>query len=440
MQIIKGSYTPTTQQLELHYLAANHRFGVVVCHRRMGKTVWAVNTLVDAALRSTKQAARYAYIAPYYKQAKQVAWDYVKQYSSHIPNVRYNESDLSVDYPNGARLRLYGADNPDSLRGLYFDGLVLDEMADTKPDLWGKVLRPTLSDRKGWAYFLGTPKGIDSFYGLYERAQSDPTWFAALYRVTDTNMISDDELKAARAEMTDAQYAQEFLCDFSAVTDDTLIPIVLASEAAARNIHDTDVQGALRVLGVDVARYGGDSSVIMPVCGLKCYDPYVYKGINNIDLGEQIINKINMFRPDHVRIDAGGGAGVIDYIRSQGYTCTEVHFGSRNTPATYLNKRAQMWDGVRKWLEAGGSIPDNKDLISELCAVRYKIRSDNSMQLESKDDIRARGGRSPDLADALALAVGIPLKRRQVSVTNVSTGVTSSRIGNLSRGLRSGRR
>src|SRR4051812_27503527 len=102
------------------------RFSVLVVHRRGGKTVLAIMRLIDAALRCSKKDGRFAYLAPELKQAKDIAWSYLKQYSALVPGVQINESELFVLFPNGARIRLYGADNPDAMRGRYFDGIVID--------------------------------------------------------------------------------------------------------------------------------------------------------------------------------------------------------------------------------------------------------------------------------------------------------------------------
>jgi hypothetical protein len=388
------------------------RFGVVVCHRRFGKTYWAVNTLIHAALTTKKAEARFAYIAPFYKQSKQVAWDYFKQFTHMIPGLTYNEAELRLDMPNGARIRLYGGDNPDTLRGIYLDGVVLDEVADMRPNVWGEVIRPTLTDRLGWAVFIGTPKGIDLFYEIYQKALIESDWFAKIYRADETGLIPSDELAAARREMTEQQYAQEFLCDFNASTGNTLIPISIAVAASQRNINDANVRGAVKVLGVDVARYGDDRSVIFPVQGLKAFQPIVFNDISNIDLGNAVISQIKSFEPDYVRIDAGRGEGVIDFVRSQGYKCTEVNFGGIPSSAYYANQRAEIWHGMKKWLESGGAIPNIPELVSELSAPEFSFGSSNKMTLESKEKMRARGLRSPDYADALALAVGIPMKLR----------------------------
>ena len=117
-------YTPRPLQRQLHQSLEQYRWSVFVIHRRFGKTVMLLNHLIKQSLLSDKQNPRYAYVAPFLKQAKTVAWDYLKYYSDPIPGRLYNETELRVDLPNGARIRLFGADNADSLRGMYLDGAV----------------------------------------------------------------------------------------------------------------------------------------------------------------------------------------------------------------------------------------------------------------------------------------------------------------------------
>lgn len=192
------------------------RWASLVCHRRAGKTVACIADLVDAALRSKRPSPRYAYVAPYYTQAKDVAWTYLKQMVAHIPGVDINESELRADLPNGSRVRLYGADNYDRLRGLYLDGVVLDEFADMDPRAWPEVIRPALSDRQGWATFIGTPKGRNAFYELHMAAIASPAWFSMMLRADESGLIPAGELDDARQTMTAEQYAQEYLCSFDA--------------------------------------------------------------------------------------------------------------------------------------------------------------------------------------------------------------------------------
>lgn len=218
---ISTGYEPRQLQAFLH--RALRRFNVLVMHRRFGKTVFCINHMIDAGLRNEKHNPRYAYIAPLYSQAKKVAWDYLKQYALVIPGATANEAELRVDIPrpdrgDTIRFQLFGAENPDSLRGMYFDGVCLDEYGDMPPTLWTKVIRPALADRMGWAIFMGTPKGQNSFYELYEYAKkgTDPDWFGALYKASETKLIPQSELDANRAQMSEDEYEQEFECSFLA--------------------------------------------------------------------------------------------------------------------------------------------------------------------------------------------------------------------------------
>lgn len=198
------------------YHDRRQRWGVIVAHRRAGKTVACVNDLVKAAILERKPEGRYSYVAPFYNQVKDVAWAYLKRYAGPVLASPPNESELRVDLLSGARVRLYGADNPDRLRGVYHDGIVLDEFADQHPAIWGEVIRPALSDRRGWATFIGTPKGRNAFYDMHKRAESDPEWFSLVLRASETGIVPQDELADAARSMTPEQYAQEFECSFEA--------------------------------------------------------------------------------------------------------------------------------------------------------------------------------------------------------------------------------
>jgi hypothetical protein len=171
------------------------RWACIVAHRRAGKTVCCINDLIKSVLTCTKPNPRLGYIAPYYAQAKDVAWTYLKEFSAPLPGVEINESELRVDFHNGGRIRLYGADNYNRMRGIYLDDAVLDEPADMDPRAWPEVIRPALADRQGRATFIGTPKGRNGFFEVWDNASRDPAWFRT---------------------MMPEQYAQEFECSYDA--------------------------------------------------------------------------------------------------------------------------------------------------------------------------------------------------------------------------------
>lgn len=191
------------------------RWACLVAHRRCGKTVACIADLVSSAYFSKLTDARYAYVAPQFNQAKDIAWTYVHRMTEGL-GVIPNESELRVDFPNGARVRLYGADNAGRIRGIYLDGVIMDEPADMRPSVWPEIVRPLLSDRFGWATFIGTPKGHNAFYHIYQAAVADPTWLSLRLRASETGIIPQSELDDARKAMTEDQYAQEYETSFEA--------------------------------------------------------------------------------------------------------------------------------------------------------------------------------------------------------------------------------
>jgi|14BtaG_2_1085337.scaffolds.fasta_scaffold03793_3 hypothetical protein len=407
-------YKPHKYQKEIHKNLK--RFSVLVCHRRFGKTYLAINALVDAAIRTKKKEARYCYVAPFLKQAKQVSWDYLKHFTSNIPETNINESELSISFANGSRIRLYGSDNSQAMRGLYIDGVVCDEIADFRQETFPEIIRPALTDahHKGWCLFIGTPKGMNQFHDLYQQATMDDSWYAGMYRVTDTDILDDEEVELAKKTMTKNQYRQEFLCDFSASTDNALITIDMVCDAALKKMTQGQVAGSSKVLGVDVARFGDDRSVIMKRQGLASYEPMIFNDIDNMTLAGRVAQEIDTYKPDAVFIDAGRGEGVIDRLRQLGYPVTEVNFGGKPTNPRYSNKRSEMWDSIRIWLDAGGVLSNNSDLKTDLCVPTYKFDASNRFILESKDEIKKRGGRSPDLGDSLALTFAFPVAAKTI--------------------------
>ena len=213
-EVIKLDYVPRPAFADFH--ARTQRWACLVAHRRAGKTVAAINDLIRAAVMSTSPMPHYAYVSPFRSQAKAVAWLYLKSFSLPITK-SCNEAELHVDLINGARISLFGADNADGMRGLGFDGVFLDEFGSFRPSVWGNVIRPTLSDRQGWACFAGTPMGKNSFWTIYDQAQRDPEeWFSLRLPASESGLLPQGELSAARAQLSEDQYLQEYECSFEA--------------------------------------------------------------------------------------------------------------------------------------------------------------------------------------------------------------------------------
>ena len=229
-------YTPRDAFIEFHQ--RNTRFTAMCCHRRAGKTVACIGDLITRAVYTQKPKAKYAYVGPFRQQAKEIAWEYLKSMSEEVRKGAPRESDLRITLLNGSTITIYGADNPDSLRGLYFDGMVIDEYGDCRPSLWGDVLLPTLLDRRGWAVFIGTMRGKNHFFQTLERARETGSWFHKVLKASESGLISDEDLAEARAEMSEAQYAQEMECDPNAAVQGTYYANILAKMEGDERIGD----------------------------------------------------------------------------------------------------------------------------------------------------------------------------------------------------------
>jgi len=235
MSELTFEYEPREQFVGLH--SRTQRWACLVVHRRGGKTVACINEMITRACYTPKKDARYAYIAPFYRQAKDVAWQYLKSFGEGVI-VKIRESELRVELFNGAWITLYGADNPDALRGLYLDGVVLDEYGDSRPSLWGTVILPTLVDRKGWAIFIGTPKGKNHFWEVHERAKTEDGWYELTLKASESGLIDDDELDEMKAQMSEEEYQQEMECDFEAAVKGTYYASLIQRMEADGKISD----------------------------------------------------------------------------------------------------------------------------------------------------------------------------------------------------------
>ena len=392
---------------------------VLVCHRRFGKSVGCINELIRKALENKLRAPQYCYLGPFRNQAKLIAWEYLKFYSRAVPGVKINESDLFVEFPSmhpgspGAKIMIVGADKPDRLRGIYLDGCVLDEYAQVKQNVYGEIIVPALTDRNGFAYFIGTPKGQNQFYERYLKALKDDRYFVCCYRADETNVLTEAQIADMKKEMTDIEIRQELLCDFTASASNVVIPIDVVTEAAARSIRPDQVQGLPLIMAVDVARFGDDDSYITLRQGLWMDKQIKLHGLNTMELASQIANLYWKRRPDLLVIDGGAmGPGVIDRLRQMGIPVTEINFQQRAINSErYANIRAEMYFNALEWMQQGGCIPNDPDLKQQLTVTEYKFTSAGKIILQPKEEIKELTGCSPDAADSMALTFAVPIHK-----------------------------
>lgn len=207
-------YLPRKAFLPFH--ARTEKEAVLVCHRRAGKTVSIANDGQMRAMTNPRRQPppRYAWFYPTRVRAKDIAWSYLKYYSRVIPGVKHYEGELAVEYPNGARFTLYGADNSRGV-GLYLDGVYYDE-ADEIPQHVIADVAPALADRGGFAVYAGMLKGRYNLWKRYEANVRNPSVFTMMLRASESGILPADELRRLRNSMGEAAYEMQLECNANA--------------------------------------------------------------------------------------------------------------------------------------------------------------------------------------------------------------------------------
>lgn len=179
----------------------------------------AVMDNLQAMINEPLPNPRVCYVAPFLRQAKKLAWDYLVGSVYKQPQLfDVNQSELTVTFkPTNGKFMLLGADNIDSIRGMYFDQACVDELADCDPRLIPQIIRPAVADRKGRMLLMGTPKGrMNMLYTLSQVPPDDPEWAFYRYAWHETGMIAPEEIQSLKREMSEPLFQQEFECSFNA--------------------------------------------------------------------------------------------------------------------------------------------------------------------------------------------------------------------------------
>ncbi len=396
------NYTPRKWQDEFHRAKKNRN--LLIVHRRGGKTVVARMELFHEALSHSNH--RYAYVAPYLKQARKIMWDELKALGEKIPGVTIRETDMSITLPNGSSIELFGADNAESIRGLGFNGIVLDEFASFAVGVFGQVILPTLASADGWLLIIGTMSGIDPLTEMYAAKRHDNSWYTRVLNVLDTRAIPEHVLADMKANMLEREWELEMMCNLDVGTEKALIPGSFYDQALNRRLEPREYRSNARILGCDIARFGDDSTVLFPRQGPLIYPPIMLQGATSIEVARRIVQTYVELDIDAIFLDSTGGfgGGVADQIRHLGYDCHEIHFnGKADNPARYKNKRTEMWVRMAMAFKSDTlQLPPIERLKAELCTPEYYIKGD-MIDVQPKDEVKVILKRSPDFADALAL-------------------------------------
>ena len=402
-------FSPRTVQQSILDSMTFFQFFTAVCHRRLGKTVLAANWLIKEAFSLTQPNYRGYYIAPNQRQAKHIVWAYFKQYLAPLGKlVNFNETELRIDLPNGGRIYLAGAENIESLRGIYIDRAVLDEMASWQNPRYAffEVLYPAMTDRRGHALIIGTVKGLDLFHEFYQMGLDDtyPEWGSISIPVTTSGIFSPSEIAEMQRLMRPDAFAREYMNDFYAEVPDSLIAANELHSAVARDIIESHVRARPEIWGFDVG-YTSDPSILAKRKGPLLRPMVELANKDSVYQARWLKDQIDQHRPQTLYIDAGYGEGVIAQLNDLGYDhiILPVWFNSKSPKPNCVNMRSFMYNELKKWLTTG-SIPKDEKLIRQASnQLLDESDADRRIKLQPKKKIKELIGESPDRSDALAL-------------------------------------
>lgn len=430
---IPNGWRPRPYQLPLYNgfgYGKRYQRASLIWHRRAGKDSAALNI---TAREMFKRVGVYWHLFPEQAQARKAIWNGIDAKGRRIidqflppeardPGNPKSEVEMLIRAQSGSSWQMAGSDNYNSLVGSNPVGVVFSEWALANPAAWDYI-RPMLLENGGWALFITTPRGRNHAYETHMMAQANGDWFDQILTVDDTGRITPDMIERERAEgMPEATIQQEYYCSFEADSEIQFIPSQYITNGRA--IEHPEVQPDDPViLGVDVARFGDDKSVIFPRRGrdARTLPVQVFEGVDTMTLAAHVADTITRLNAEATFIDEGGvGAGVVDRLRQLNFRVIGVNFGAgsdrrvEGAPPT-ANKRAEMWATMREHMREGLALPRDDGLAFELLAPTYHFDPANRILLEKKEDMKKRGVRSPDKADALALTYAYPVVGRTVA-------------------------
>lgn len=407
------------------------RFVVAVCHRRLGKTCLAVDWLSEEALSGNFVDYRGYYFCTTQKQAKMVSWHYFKQILGPLAQlglVQFNETELRVDMPNGAKIYLGSAESIENYRGIYIDRLVMDEVGSwpNAEYAYAEVLRPAMADREAHALIIGTVKGLNQFYNFYQFGiDQDPKykdWCSIDLKASMTNIIPPKELEMLRATMSPGAYEREMENNFFANVPDVLITTIEVNTAMERKPDPIADFLAPVVVGIDIG-LTGDPSVICIRQGRTVRSLIEIPAKDPMLTASQISQQLKIIQPPPTTIfgDAGQGMAVLSRLRDLGHhNVIDVFFGGASDLENCFNKRAAMAYRVKEALQYI-SLPYDEELRQELVNQHTEDDPNHKVRLVKKRKIREIIGRSPNKSDALFLTYAEPDEVAQDAYQNAST-------------------
>lgn len=413
--------TPTEQQTQaLRAFAAPGARVAIASGHGTGKStlmawliLWALTCFDDVKAPVT---------APTAHQLEDVLWTELRKWGAKLLEPWKSELQITADQISYSSCHGFAVartgrkENPEALQGFHAQNLMffIDE-ASGVDDLVFQVAQGALSTEGARVLMAANPTRVSGyFFNAFHRDRD--RWTRLTFSCLDSPNVAPgyaQEVADVYGEDSDI-YRVRVLGQFPRQGDTQFIPRELVDAAFGRTLPEQVYGFAPRILGVDVARHGGDRSVIFLRQGLSSRLLWWRRDVDLMALSDMVAHFAAVQRADAIMVDGTGlGAGVVDRLRQLGHVVTDVQFGGASALSQCLNKRAEMWWRLRDWLREGGAIPAIEDLRADLLAPEFSYNSRGLVQLERKEDMGKRGLSSPDLADALAVTFAAPVVRRE---------------------------
>ncbi len=414
---IKITYLPW--QREFFFGSPEVRFKVLAKGRRLGATQGAAFALIQWAIEGKYKHALWidTIFSNIQKYVDRYFWPTLKQLPRSLWTYHRQDKMLSI---MGNTIDFRSSDQPEKIEGFKFDICMINEAGIVlkTPYIWDNAIQPSLLDNpQSKAFIFGSPKGKKvagglphRFHDLYVAASKLKDWKAYHYTTFDNPVIDKNEVRRMMDESSEAVAQQEFMGRFLATDSTILIDQELIDRAVACNVNQSSYRSAPRVMGIDPG-FANDSTVVVRRQGLKVFEPdEILPSRDDTVTAARIARLIESWKPDSVACDFGLGTGVVSILNQMGCQVTGVWFGGKALDAEkYHNRRAEIYDRVRIRLSEGLDLPNHAKLLVDLGSVGVGHDSRGRLQLEKKDKIKEKLGRSPDFGDALALTEALPV-------------------------------
>ena len=377
-------YSPHLGQQRVH--DCPKRFRVLVCGRRWGKTTLAVNEIIKVAL--TVNNSRIFYIAPTYKQSKMIAFNLIKKYLPQELLEKINQVDLTFYLKNGSEISLKGADSEDTLRGVGLDFVVLDEYATMKANVWQEIIRPMLSDTRGRALFIGTPKGRNHLFDIFTMENEEYQSFH--FVTTDNPYIPSEEIEQAKKDMSERLFKQEFMAEF--LDDETSVFKGIRNCGVGALLNP--VLGRHYVMGADLAK--SQDFTVLTVIDATTRSVVAFERFQDIRWTEQklrIQSLSNKYNNALVYLDATGvGDPIFEDLQTAGVSVEGYKFTNESKQRLI----EQLAIAIEQRMI---TFPNIEAIMQELMQFEYSITQNGRIIYSAPD------GKHDDCVISLGLAV-----------------------------------